>query len=100
MINWHSFAWAILAIFLTVGIANACVEPLSTNTGNYARNGCPYTVNLTWCFGENCTPKAGGTKVGRGKFLLISRNNTPFQISYCRYPSRIVRKDNGYTCNN
>ena len=84
-------------IFYVVGgtVAYACVENVSSKVGTAIRNGCPYTVNVTWCFGRGCTPPTGGTRVGVGKFLQLSGNPQPFQVSYCKYPQKVAQSSSG-----
>lgn len=80
-------------------LAHACLEGIPSIVSTEIRNSCPYTVNVTWCFGRDCVPPSGGKKLSPGRILKISNYpNKPYRASYCKYPKKIVERSGERGC--
>ena len=80
-----------VGIILLAGAAYACVEPVANEVGSYLKNGCPYPVNVAWCFGSGCeVPDSYGRPVTPGFFQKISNNpRARGDFKFCKAPARV-----------
>ena len=83
-------AYAALVLCLYYSQAFACVEGYTTFLGTFVKNGCGYVVNLSWCFGNSCTPGGLVRLNPNFEFKLSDRQYKELRVWSCRAPARPI----------
>lgn len=84
---WRRFL-AFVVVFCSGG-AFACVEGASSDFGTVIKNSCPYSVNLSFCFGSECDPpRESLVTLLPGFEKRVSDRKQNVRFIYCRSPER------------